>query len=209
MKTGLAWIDDNGGALIALAQEIWGYAEIAFQETRSASAQAAFLQKEGFAVQLGVADMPSGLVASFGDGKPIIGFLGEFDALIGMSQKVAVLHDPLQEGAPGHGCGHNLLGVGSLAAAIALKKEVEAGGLQGTVRYYGCPAEENGSGKGFMAKAGLFDDLDIAISWHPGSLNMVSSRSSLATQCVSPFTAERHMLAGRPTWESVRWMPLS
>lgn len=184
MKAGLAWIDNNSDALTELAHEIWGYAEIAFKETRSARAQAAFLRKQGFTVKLGVAGMRSGLVATFGSGKPIIGFLGEFDALIGMSQKVAATHDPVQDGAPGHGCGHNLLGVGSLAAAVAMKEEMLAAGATGTVRYYGCPAEENGSGKGFMAKAGLFDDLDIAISWHPGSLNMVSSRGSLAINAV-------------------------
>lgn len=184
MKTGLAWIDDNSAALTALSDEIWGYAEIAFKEVRSAKAQAAFLRNEGFNVELGVAGMPSGLVATYGEGKPVIGFLGEFDALIGMSQKVSTVRDPVTEGAPGHGCGHNLLGVGSLAAAVALKEEMKKAGAAGTVRYYGCPAEENGSGKGFMAKAGLFGDLDIAISWHPGSLNMVSSRGSLAINAV-------------------------
>jgi aminobenzoyl-glutamate utilization protein B len=184
VQTGLGWIDQNTPRLVALSRDIWGYAEIAFRETRSANAQAEFLKQEGFAVQIGVADMPSALVASFGEGKPIIGFLGEYDALIGMSQKVATVHDPVVEGAPGHGCGHNLLGVGSLASAVALKNEMAASGVAGTVRYYGCPAEENGSGKGFMARAGIFDDLDAAITWHPSNLNAATYRGSLAVNAV-------------------------
>jgi aminobenzoyl-glutamate utilization protein B len=184
MQTGLRWIEDNMPKLITLADAIWGYAEIGFHETRSAADQADFLRREGFTVQLGVAGMTTGLVASYGEGKPVIGFLGEFDALLGVSQKAVPYQDPLQPGAPGHGCGHNLLGVGSLAAAVALKHEMQAAGLKGTVRYYGCPAEENGSGKGFMAKYGLFDDLDIAITWHPGAFNMVTYRGSLAVNAV-------------------------
>ena len=184
MQTGLRWIDQKTPELIALAQAIWEYAEIAFKERRSAAAQAAFLDKEGFNVRLGVAGMPTALVASFGDGKPVIGYLGEYDALIGMSQQVVAHHEPVEEGSPGHGCGHNLLGVGSLAAAVALKQEMEAGGLKGTVRYYGCPAEENGSGKGFMARDGLFDDLDAAITWHPSALNTATYRGSLAINAV-------------------------
>ena len=184
MQTGLTWIDKNTPDLIALAQAIWGYAELGFYETRSANDQAAFLKKEGFSVRLGVGGMKTGLVAEFGQGKPVIGYLGEFDALVGLSQKVSPHQDPLQAGAPGHGCGHNLLGVASLAAAVALKREIEAGRARGTVRYYGCPAEENGSGKGFMAKYGLYDDLDIVITWHPGSLNTPRCGSNLAVNGV-------------------------
>jgi aminobenzoyl-glutamate utilization protein B len=184
MQTGLAWIEQNTPQLITLAQAIWEYAEIGFKETRSAAAQAAFLEKEGFSIKLGVAGMPTGLVATYGQGGPIIGYLGEFDALLGVSQKPVPYKDPVQEGCPGHGCGHNLLGVASLAAAIAMKREIEAGHVTGTVRYYGCPAEENGDGKGFMAKYGLFDDLDAAISWHPGSMNTASTHSNLAINSV-------------------------
>jgi aminobenzoyl-glutamate utilization protein B len=180
MQTGLGWIEENTPRLNALAQEIWEYAEIGFKETRSTAAQAALLKNEGFEVTLGVAGMPTALVASYGKGKPVIGYLGEFDALLGVSQKAVPRKSPAQEGCPGHGCGHNLLGVGSLAAAVALKREIEAGNVKGAVRYYGCPAEENGDGKGFMAKYGLFDDLDAAISWHPGSMNTASTHSNLA-----------------------------
>ena len=184
MQNGLEWIDRNTPQLEQLARSIWEYAEIGFRETRSAAAQAAFLEKEGFDVKLGVAGMPTGLVASYGSGKPVIGYLGEFDALLGLSQKPVPHKDPLVEGAPGHGCGHNLLGVSSVAAAVALKREIEAGRVAGTVRYYGCPAEENGDGKGFMAKYGLYNDLDIAITWHPSAMNAVTYASSLAINSV-------------------------
>lgn len=177
-------IDNLAPALTALSDAIWGYAELGYKETRSAAAQADFLRGQGFSVRLGVAAMPTALVAEYGQGKPVIGFLGEFDALTGLSQKACSHREPLAEGAPGHGCGHNLLGVGSLAAATALKQEIEAGNLQGVVRYYGCPAEENGVGKTFLARYGFFDDLDAAITWHPGSLNMATYRSSLAINAV-------------------------
>jgi aminobenzoyl-glutamate utilization protein B len=184
MQTGLQWIEQNTTELAALAQAIWEYAELGLKEEKSAAAQAAFLRKEGFNVQVGVAGMKTGLVASFGEGHPAVGFLGEFDALAGLSQKPIAHKEPVHEGAPGHGCGHNLLGVGSLAAAVALKREMQASGLKGTVRYYGCPAEETSSGKGFMAKYGLFDDLDAALSWHPGSMTMATYRSNLAINAV-------------------------
>ena len=180
MKTGLQWIEECTPDLVALSQAIWEYAEVSLKEHRSAAAQAAFLEKEGFSVKVGLAGMPSALMASFGEGKPVIGYLGEYDALPGVSQKPVSHQEALVPGGPGHGCGHNLLGVGSLAAAAALKREMEAGGLKGMVRYYGCPAEETSSGKGFMAKYGLFDDLDAAISWHPGSMNMATYHSNLA-----------------------------
>ncbi len=182
--TGLSWIDDNTPDLIALSDDIWGYAELGLQETRSVAAQAAYLQKQGFRVKLGVAAMPSALVAKYGAGKPIIGFLGEYDALMGLSQKASPHKDPLHEGGPGHGCGHNLLGVGSLAAAVALKREIESGAARGTVRYYGCPAEDSASGKVFMAKHGLFNDLDAAITWHPMHMNTTRWGSNLANNSV-------------------------
>lgn len=184
MEAGRRWIDEHTPELVALADEIWSYAEVSLREERSAKAQAAFLEKEGFAVEKGVAHVPTAIVASYGQGKPIIGFLGEYDALPGISQKQKPTKDPVQEGGPGHGCGHNLLGVASLAAAIALKREIEAGRAQGTVRYYGCPAEETVIGKVWMARAGLYDDLDAAITWHPGVFNSVTYGRSLALNSV-------------------------
>lgn len=184
MKYGLQWIDENTPDLAALSQTIWEYAEVSLKEVRSAAAQAAYLEREGFSVQTGMAGMPSALVASFGEGKPVIGYLGEYDALPGVSQKAMSHQEALIVGGPGHGCGHNLLGVGSLAAAVALKREMQAGHLQGTVRYFGCPAEETIVGKVFMAKYGLFDDLDAAITWHPSQFNTTWWGSSLANNSV-------------------------
>lgn len=184
MQTGLGWIEQKEPELIALADAIWEYAEVGLQEIRSAKAQAVFLEKEGFSVRLGVAGMPSALVASFGDGKPAIGYLGEYDALPGLSQKAVPYREPVQEDGAGHGCGHNLLGVASLAAAVALKREIEAGRAQGSVHYYGCPAEETLIGKVFMAKHGVFSDLDAAICWHPMWLNSAWYGSSLAMNSV-------------------------
>jgi aminobenzoyl-glutamate utilization protein B len=180
MDAGLRWIDENAGELTALAREIWEYAELGLREVKSSAAQARYLTAQGFDVEHGVAGIPTALVASFGAGKPVIGFLGEYDALPGLSQQTVPHKQPVADGAPGHGCGHNLLGVGSLAAAVALKREIEAGRLKGTVRYYGCPAEETLSGKVFMAKHGLFDDLDAAITWHPMWLNTPNYCSFLA-----------------------------
>ncbi len=184
MKHGLSWISENEPELVALAQAIWEYAEPGTKEERSAAAQAAFLRQHGFNVRLGTATVPTALVASFGTGKPIIGFLGEYDALPGLSQQATPHRQPLREGGAGHGCGHNLLGVGSLAAAAALKREIEAGQLVGSVVYYGCPAEETLRGKTLMATEGLFNDLDAAITWHPSGLNTASWSSSLAMNSV-------------------------
>jgi aminobenzoyl-glutamate utilization protein B len=199
MQVGFRWIEEHAPELIALSQAIWGYAELGLQETRSAAAQATFLEREGFQVQLGVAGLPTALVASFGEGKPIIGYLGEYDALGGLAQKAVPYQDTV-EGAPtGHGCGHNLLGVGSLAAAVALKREIEAGRTQGCVRYYGCPGEEAGDGKVHMAHHGLFDDLDAALTWHPGWLNAPVYRSSTAINSVRfAFHGRSAHAAGAP-----------
>ena len=183
-KAALNWIEQNSQALTGLSDRIWELAEVGLQETMSAQAQEQFLAAEGFAITSGVAGMPSAFVAEWGHGKPVVGFLGEYDALPGISQKAQPTKEQLREGAPGHGCGHNLLGVGALAAAAALKREMEAAGLAGTVRYFGCPAEETLVGKVFMARAGLFDDVDATITWHPGSANAVTNESSNAMNSV-------------------------
>jgi aminobenzoyl-glutamate utilization protein B len=184
MQIGLEWIDQNAAALAELSDEVWRFAEVGLHEKRSAAAQAAYLRGQGFSVQLGTTGLPTAIVASYGAGKPVIGFLGEYDCLPGLSQEATPQRKPLCEGGPGHGCGHNLLGVGSLAAAIALKREIEAGSVKGTVRYYGCPAEDSASGKVFMAKQGLFDDLDAALTWHPMHLNTTRWGSNLANNSV-------------------------
>jgi aminobenzoyl-glutamate utilization protein B len=180
VATGVRWIEDNSPALVALAQAIWGFAEDGLQERCSAAAQADFLEHHGFTVQRGAAGMPTALVATYGEGRPCIGFLGEYDALPGLSQQAVPYRAPLKAGANGHGCGHNLLGVGSLAAAVALAKDIAAGQAPGAVRYYGCPAEETADGKVAMARDGLFAELDAAITWYPAWLNTATYAGSLA-----------------------------
>lgn len=165
----------------ALSDSIWAFAELKFQEQRSSEMLAGALEEAGFAVRRGVADMETAFIAEAGSGKPVIAFLGEFDALAGMSQAADLAEPkPLVSGATGHGCGHNLLGVGSLMAAIALARHLKDNNLPGTVRYYGCPGEEGGSGKTFMVRAGLFDDVDTALTWHPAPFNGVRSTNNLA-----------------------------
>ena len=140
------------------------------------------LAEAGFEVAQNVGDVPTAFTGRYGSGKPVIGFLGEFDALSGLNQKACCTSkEAFQAGAPGHGCGHNNLGVGSLGAAIAVKEYLSANNLPGTVIYYGCPGEEGGSGKAFMAREGVFDELDIALTWHPGDVNCVASGSSWPT----------------------------
>ncbi len=166
--------------LIHISQQIWKYAEVALEETQSSKELANYAEQQGFEVQRGVAEMPSAFVASYGEGSPIIGILGEYDALPGLSQKVSPTKEPLQEGASGHGCGHNLFGSASLGAAVAIKELIQAGEIDGTIRFYGTPAEERIGGKIYMIRAGLFDDLDVCIAWHPGTEIKADTDSSRA-----------------------------
>ncbi len=166
-----AWIQDHQSFFAGLSDRIWSFAETGYREKNSAKLLADTLREAGFVVECGVAEIPTAFVASYGAGKPVIALLGEYDALPGLSQQTVPGRQPVVDGGNGHGCGHNLLGVGSLAAAMAVKEAIAAGEVTGTVRYYGCPAEENGSGKAFMARAGLFDDVDIALTWHPSMFN--------------------------------------
>jgi len=171
-------VDRISKELEALSLKVWGFAEIGLREEKSWKVLAEYLYGRGFLIKNPVGDMPTAFIAEWGRGKPIIGFLGEYDALAGLSQEPIPQRKPLVEGAPGHGCGHNLLGVGALGAALALKSFLEKEGLAGTIRYYGCPAEETLVGKVFMARSGVFNDLDVAITWHPGDLNTVQLGSS-------------------------------
>lgn len=176
-----AIIEQKRETFIHLSDCIWDYAETRFEEFRSAELLCQALEQEGFTVERGAGGIPTAFVGSYGSGYPVVGLLGEFDALSGLSQKKATPEaEPVVPGGNGHGCGHNLLGTGSLAAAVALKQYMEENGIPGTVRYYGCPGEEGGSGKAFMAREGLFDDVDFAISWHPMDYNSIMSVSSLA-----------------------------
>ncbi|WP_028552920.1 M20 family metallopeptidase [Paenibacillus sp. UNC451MF] len=176
-----AIIESKRDFFIQISDKIWEYAETRFEEKQSAELLCQALEKEGFKVERGAAGIETAFIGSFGTGKPVVAILGEFDALSGLSQNRGVAaHNPIQEGGNGHGCGHNLLGTGSLAAAVALKQYMEEHQLPGTVRYYGCPGEEGGSGKTFMAREGVFDDTDFALCWHPAPVNGIMPGSSLA-----------------------------
>jgi aminobenzoyl-glutamate utilization protein B len=164
----------------ALSREIWETPEVGFHETRSSAALQKELRANGFEVEAGVAGMPTAFTASYGSGKPVIVVMGEFDALPGLSQKAEPSQAPVTPGAPGQGCGHNLLGTAGALAVVAIKEEMKAAGLHGTLRYYGTPAEEGGGGKIYMLHAGLFRDVDAVLTWHPGDVNRVDLRSALA-----------------------------
>ena len=175
-------IDEKQALLDDVNDSIWEYAETAFQEFKSMDKLCEALEQEGFKVEKGVGDIPTAFTGTYGHGKPVIGLLGEFDALSGLSQVGGCPEKKaLVPGGAGHGCGHNCLGTASLAAAIAVKNYLEHNlQVSGTVIYFGCPGEEGGSGKAFMAREGVFKDLDAAITWHPSSTNNVTSGSSLA-----------------------------
>jgi aminobenzoyl-glutamate utilization protein B len=181
----LGVLDSRAGDIIALGDLVWGFAELGFAEERSAAALADFLEAEGFSLERGVAGIPTAFVASYGSGSPVIALLGEYDALPGLSQAASrCAKQEVSPGAPGHGCGHNLLGAGSLGAALAVKEALAAGSCAGTIRYYGCPGEERGSGKTFMVRALAFKDVDLAFTWHPGEINTVLQARSLANLSV-------------------------
>ncbi len=167
-RTALEWIEANERDLVEVSHDIWEYSEIGLEETQSVARLTALLEANGFEVEDGVAGMPTAFIGSYGSGEPIIGFLAEYDALPGVSQAAVPERQPRPEVDAGHGCGHNLYSTASTAAAIAVKRAMEAHGLPGTVRLYGTPAEETLIGKIYMARADVFEDLDAAFSWHPG-----------------------------------------
>ena len=176
----LKYLEKNNDHYIDMAKKLWDHPEVALKEKYACNLIMKRLKEEGFNIQNEIAGLDSAFIGSWGTKKPVIGILGEYDALPGLSQEVCSKKVPVQEGFPGHGCGHNLLGVGTLAAAIAIKRYLESEKIEATIRYYGCPAEETITGKVIMAKGGVFNDLDIAITWHPQDINTVRNSSSLA-----------------------------
>ena len=180
-ETAWKWIEDNKDRLTRISDDIWGFAEYGLVEEKSSKLIADTLEEHGFRVNLGVAGMPTAIAAEWGSGEPVIGVMGEYDALPNISNKVVPYKEALVEGGMGHGCGHNIHGVSGMSAAIGVRYALEEGGQRGTIRFYGCPAEENFQGKIFMAGAGLFDDVDACLSHHPGSLNTARLSSSTAT----------------------------
>ena len=165
-----------------MAHKIWEYAELGYLETKSSGLLQSHLEKEGFLVKTGVADIPTAFVAEFGSGHPIIGILAEYDALPGISQAAEPERKVIEKGGSGHACGHHLFGTGSVAAAVEVKDWLKRTGTKGTIRLYGTPAEEGGAGKVYMVRAGLLDDVDAVLHWHPGSGNGASAASSLANK---------------------------
>ncbi|MBZ0301075.1 MAG: amidohydrolase [Anaerolineae bacterium] len=206
------WLDEHEIRFTQMSDEIWANPELKFQEFKASKLQADFLEAEGFEITWDIGGLSTAFAAEWGAGKPVIAFAGEYDALPGLSQKQQSAPEPIIEGASGHGCGHNLLGTGCLAAALAFKEWLAATGNKATVRYYGCPAEEGGSGKVYMGRSGAFDDIDATFNWHPGHINQASKGSLLGVNRyhfrfkgrTSHAAADPHM--GRSALDAVELM---
>ncbi|MFS0824046.1 amidohydrolase [Bacillus sp. 1P02SD] len=195
-----------------MAKKIWENPQVAYEESYACNLQVSKLKEEGFRIQASIGGISTAFVAEYGLGKPIIGILGEYDALPGLSQAVKTVQEQVEMDGPGHGCGHNLLGTAGVEAVVALKNTMEEFNLAGTIRYYGCPAEEVLSGKTYMAKEGVFDDLDCALTWHPWTSNMVVNRSMQAMVSIKfhfkgiPAHAASSPHAGRSALDAVELM---
>jgi len=179
-KALIASVEKHKNELIKISDSIWALAETAFEEKGSAEILADYAEKNGLIVTRGVADIPTAFTATYGSGSPVISILGEFDALPGISQKASPIKEALNDGAAGHGCGHNLFGTASLGSAIAIKELMDAGKIKGTVKFLGTPAEEKYFAKVWMVKAGLWDDVDVNVSWHPGANTEADVQSGLS-----------------------------
>ncbi len=177
----IAEIDSKSAQYEEIAHNIWQWAEMGYLEEKSSALLQETLEKEGFTIEKGVAGIPTAFIAEYGSGYPVIAILGEYDALPGLSQE-AVPEKSSAGGAAGHACGHHLFGTASSAAAIAAKNWLQATGTWGTIRFYGCPAEEGGSGKVYMVREGLFNDVDVALHWHPSSQNSANAGAALANK---------------------------
>ena len=175
-------IERRSDQLTDLSDLIWDLAEVGYQETRSSAALKSALEAEGFTIESGVAEIPTAFIASYGSGEPVIAVMGEFDALPGISQAALPYPKPIEGKHSAQACGHHLFGTGSLGAAIATKEWLEQTGTSGTIQFFGTPAEEGGSGKVYMVRAGLFDNVDTVIHWHPASVNAADSASTLANR---------------------------
>lgn len=178
----LSFIDGRYDDTARIARTLWEYAEVGYQETRSSELLQQTLRDEGFSIEAGVAAIPTAFVASFGSGGPVIGILAEFDALPGINQDSVPARSPIEGKTAGHACGHNLFGAGSVGAAIAVRHWLQESGQPGTVRVYGTPAEEGGSGKVYMVRAGLFDDVDVVLHWHASDKNSADADTTLANR---------------------------
>lgn len=175
-------LDAKADSYFQIAKKIWDYAEVGYQEHKSSSLLQETLKKEGFSIEAGVGGMPTAFIASYGEGHPIIGVLGEFDALPGITQTSSSAREERTDVEAGHACGHHLFGAGSAAAAIAVKNWMKENNTKGTIRFYGTPAEEGGAGKVYFVRAGSFDDVDAVLHWHPANRNAANAASSLANK---------------------------
>ena len=199
-KEAQTFIDQRGGEFAALSHEIWEYAELSLKEFRSAALYIGKLKAEGFKVTENLGGIPTAFSASFGSGRPVIGILGEFDALSGLSQAAGeTAPRPLVPGGAGHGCGHNMLGAAAFAAACGVKRFLEKSGIPGTVVFYGCPGEEGGAAKAFLAREGVWKELDAALSWHPADTNEITTgTNNSCTQVLYRFQGVAAHAAGDP-----------
>ncbi|MEH7097105.1 amidohydrolase [Neobacillus vireti] len=195
-NTLLEWMNQNEERFTEVAQKIWENPQVGYEETFASQLQQKILMEAGFTIKSNIGGIPTAFIAEYGTTKPIIGILGEFDALPGLSQQISSVRNPVVQKGPGHGCGHNLLGTAGVEAVIALKEQMEAEMLPGTIRYYGCPAEELLSGKTFMARVGVFNDLDCSLTWHPGTNNLAANYSMQALTAIEFFFSGRTSHAG-------------
>ncbi|NIM35275.1 MAG: amidohydrolase [Hydrotalea flava] len=179
-QTAMADLQSQYNTYKNVALQIWNFAEVGYKEVKSSALLQEQLKNAGFSVESGVADIPTAFVATYGSGQPVIGILAEFDALPGLSQQAVAEKEPVAGQAAGHGCGHHLFGTASVAAGIEIQKLIASNQLKGTIKVYGCPAEEGGSGKVYMVRAGLFNGVDVVLHWHPGAENGVTMTSALA-----------------------------
>ena len=178
----VALVNDQLDAGTELADVIWRHAEMGYLEEQSSAALQEYLSGQGFALETGLAGIPTSFVASYGQGEPVIGILAEFDALPGLSQDAVPERSPLVQGGAGHACGHHLFGAASATAGVAIARWLDANNRSGTVRVYGTPAEEGGSGKVYLTRAGLFEDVDVVLHWHPSDSNSAAASSSTANK---------------------------
>lgn len=181
-QTVISNIDKRFDEYAGISKKIWDFAELGYMEEKSSLLLQEQLKKEGFQVQAGIAGIPTAFVATYGEGKPVIGILGEYDALPGLAQKAVPEVNPIPNQKGGHGCGHNLFGTASVAAAVEVKNWLVKTGQKGTIKIYGCPAEEGGSGKVYMVREGYFNDVDVVLHWHPGAQNSADAGTSLANK---------------------------
>ena len=199
-KKAIEYIDENAGIFTGVSDAVWSRPELSLKEFESAALYCSVLREHGFEVTEGLCGIKTAFCGKFGEGKPVIGILGEYDALSGLSQEAACAQKrPLVPGGPGHGCGHNMLGAGALGAAFAIKDFLESSGTSGTVIFYGCPGEEGGAGKAFMAREGLWRGLDFALTWHPSDVNeVVTGTNNSCIQVLYKFHGVSAHAAGDP-----------